>query len=190
MRKPKDKTKRSLDGKMVRAEILDYVNTIRYRKKFASLKKLHIVGRKGFYIYGPGKIYAANLSVHPLTYPVEIYAGPNAKVILGNVFLNQGVGIGCLSQVTIGDETMVGSETEIMDNDWHGFDGKALKAEPVYIGKHVWIGFRCIILKGITIGDYSIIGAGSVVTHSVPPNAIYAGNPAKQIGTTISGYSS
>jgi len=152
------------------------------------LKRLHIVGRNGLFIGGTGKIYANNLSISAYSRPVGIYARDNAKVIIGNVFLNQGVGISCFSQITIGDETMVGDETEIMDNDFHGIDGKDAKTEPIIIGKHVWIGLRCIILKGVTIGDYSIIGAGSVVTHSVPPNTIYAGNPAKQIGKTTSGY--
>ena len=120
--------------------------------------------------------------------PVGIHVGPKSKLNLGNIFLNQGVGIVCASRVEIGNETIVGEMTDIMDTDWHGIDGEPPKVEPIFIGKHVWIGEKCIILKGVTLGDYSIIGAGSVVTHSVPPNTIFAGNPAKQIGTTKSGY--
>lgn len=122
-------------------------------------------------------------------FPTVIYVGPGAKLQIGNgVFLNQGVGIGCASHVIIEDETMISEMTTITDTDWHGIDGKKPKVEPVSIGKHVWIGFKCAILKGVTIGDYSIVGAGSVVTHSVPSNTIVAGNPARQVGITKSGY--
>jgi acetyltransferase-like isoleucine patch superfamily enzyme len=170
----------------LKINFFDWANTVRYRKKFESIEKLHVNGRANLHISGTGKVYATKLSVSP---SVDIYVRSNAKVILGKVFLNSGVSITCFSQVIIEDETMVGSQTEIMDNDWHGIDGNPAKTKPIHIGKHVWIGIRCIILKGVTIGDCSIVGAGSVVTQSIPPNTIFAGNPAKQIGTTKSGYS-
>lgn len=47
------------------------------------------------------------------------------------------------------------------------------------IGKNVFIGARSIVMKGVTIGDGAVVGAGSVVTKDVPANAIVAGNPAK-----------
>ena len=53
--------------------------------------------------------------------------------------------------------------------------------KPVKIGKKVWIGSNCTILPGVTIGDNSIIGAGSIVVKSIPKNAIAVGNPAKVI---------
>ena len=169
--------------------ISDDINTVWYRRKFASLKNLHLVGKAGFVVAGSGKIFAKNLSVFAPYYPVGMYASSGAEIIIGDVFLNQGVGISSASQITIEDETIISDMTIIMDTDWHGIDGQKTKVEPVHIGRHVWIGFRCTILKGVTIGNYSIIGAGSVVTHSVPSNAIFAGNPAKQIGVTKNGYS-
>jgi maltose O-acetyltransferase len=54
-------------------------------------------------------------------------------------------------------------------------------AKPVYIGKNVWITSRCTILGGVTIGDNSVIGAGSVVTKDIPANCFAAGNPAKPV---------
>ena len=171
-----------------RNRVWDGINTFRYRRRFTALKNLHIDGHGGLIIVGRGKIYAGNLSVSAFHYPVGIYSGQGSKLVLGNVFLNQGVGITCFSKIEIGDETLIGEMTDIMDTDWHGIDGKPTKMEHISIGKHVWIGLKCIVLKGVTIGDYSIIGAGSVVTHSVPPNMIVAGNPAKVIGTTTTGY--
>ena len=57
-------------------------------------------------------------------------------------------------------------------------DLKSRKCAPVIIENDVFIGAHCIILKGVTIGEGSIIGAGSVVTKSVPAGEIWAGNPA------------
>ena len=60
-------------------------------------------------------------------------------------------------------------------------DQKHKICAPVVIEHNVFIGARCIILKGVTIGENSIVGAGSVVTKSIPANEIWAGNPAKFI---------
>ena len=50
---------------------------------------------------------------------------------------------------------------------------------PVRIGKNVWIGAGAIVLPGVTIGDHSVIGAGSVVTKDIPPNVVAVGNPCR-----------
>ncbi len=51
----------------------------------------------------------------------------------------------------------------------------------VTIGENVWIGAKCLILKGVTIGNNAVIAAGSVVTRSVPENTLVGGNPARVI---------
>ncbi|OBW42116.1 putative acetyltransferase [Chryseobacterium sp. MOF25P] len=54
-------------------------------------------------------------------------------------------------------------------------------SEPIRIGKNVWLGANCVVLPGVSIGDNSIIGAGSIVTKDIPSNAVAVGNPCKVI---------
>lgn len=113
---------------------------------------------------------------------VEISCASGAKLILGNnVFLNQGVRIACTTEVTIGDNALIGDESVILDNDYHGAAGAPAKAAPVRIEPDVWLGTRVIVLRGVTIGEGSVVGAGSVVTRSIPPAVFAAGVPARVI---------
>ncbi|MGE0084887.1 MAG: DapH/DapD/GlmU-related protein [Desulfococcaceae bacterium] len=94
-----------------------------------------------------------------------------------------GVRIGAAREVSIGDNCMIASGAYITDSDWHGIYNRVSMgtAEPVRIGENVWIGDQAIVCKGVTIGNNSIIGAGSVVTKSVPPDSVAAGNPARVV---------
>ncbi len=79
---------------------------------------------------------------------------------------------------------MFGHGAYITDSDWHGiYDRTEVVGSPkeVMLEKNVWIGDSAIVCKGVTIGENSIIGAGSVVTKDVPKNSVYAGNPAKLV---------
>ena len=92
-----------------------------------------------------------------------------------------GVRISSGSQITIGDNCMMASGVYITDADWHGIYDRAGfgRTLPVSISDNVWIGDRAMICKGVSIGENSIIGAGSVVVNPVPANVIAAGNPAR-----------
>ena len=160
-----------------------------YKGKFSSVGNgLNIVGRP--LIHGKGKIIAGdNLELRALAFPIEIFVEENAVLKIGDdVLINQGVTISALAKIEIGNQTLIGDQTTIYDADWHGIDGNPNKVSPVIIGNHVWVCARVIILKGVTIGDNSIVGAGSVVTEDVDENSIVAGNPAKKIGSTKIGW--
>ena len=117
--------------------------------------------------------------------PIDLYAFRKATLRIGNkVLIAFGTTIVARELVEVGDETKIGFQVLIMDSDQHGFDGQPIKTLPVKIGKHVWIGARSIILKGVTIGDNAIIGTGSIVTKDVPPNTIAAGVPAQILRST------
>lgn len=110
--------------------------------------------------------------------------GPAAIIEVGD-----GVGISsstmvCAASVTIGGGTLVGAGCLIIDTDFHGLplpETAPAKTAPVVIGKDVFLGARCIVLKGVTIGDGAVIGAGSVVSSSIPPGVTAAGNPARAL---------
>jgi serine acetyltransferase len=78
---------------------------------------------------------------------------------------------------------MLASGAYITDADWHDIYNRVAigKTAPVRIEKNVWIGDSAIVCKGVTIGENSIIGAGSIVVDSVPANTIAAGNPARVV---------
>lgn len=83
--------------------------------------------------------------------------------------------------VHIGNRCSIGPYVNIIDNNFHEILDRSRKpaSRPVVIGDDVWIAARVMILPGVTIGDNSVISAGSVVTESVPERTIVAGNPAK-----------
>jgi acetyltransferase-like isoleucine patch superfamily enzyme len=158
-----------------------------YRPYFASVGKgLEVISKPKI----KGKIVAGiNLSLNNSPIPIELTAQKEAIIKIGdNIDINSGVLINAQKNVTIGDFTIIGYRCIILDGDWHGIDGSPAKVSPVIIGNHVWIASNVTILKGVNIGDYAIVAAGSVVNKDVPSHAIVAGHPAKQIGTTKSGY--
>ena len=89
-------------------------------------------------------------------------------------------------RITVGDRCQVGDQVAIYDCDFHEVNPDTRnrshgRTSPVCIGSNVWLGSRVMILKGVTIGDNSVIGAMSLVTRSIPENCVAAGHPAKVI---------
>lgn len=124
----------------------------------------------------------------------------NSKVVIGNnVYIGAHTIIDCVCNVTIEDDVLISYQCIIQDSDNHStvynlrkndtVDWKKNRShnwditpkKPIKISKGAWIGVRAIILKGVTIGEGAIVGAGSVVTKDVPDWTIVAGNPAKFI---------
>ena len=120
------------------------------------------------------------------------FVGPYKKgpsIVLGrNVFLGNGVEFNIVEKITIGDNSLIASGCRFIDHN-HGVSPEALICEQphsaggIELGNDCWLGANCIVLKNVKIGDGAIIAAGAVVTKSVPAGAIYAGVPARQIGT-------
>lgn len=110
----------------------------------------------------------------------------NASITIGNNCGFSGTTVGAKESIKIGNNVLCGANTVITDFDWHAIDPLTRKtgepqSSPVVIEDNVWIGMNSLILKGVTIGKNSVIGAGSVVAKSIPENVIAAGNPCKVI---------
>lgn len=119
-------------------------------------------------------------------------------IINENSFFKVGNNVGisnstfvCRVGITIEDDVLIGGGCKIYDNDFHSLDIEIrkmyfknnqidleCKAMEIRLCKGAWICGHSIILKGVTVGENSIVGAGSVVTKSIPSNEIWAGNPA------------
>lgn len=111
----------------------------------------------------------------------------------GNIQIGNNVGLSHVNitsyeSVIIEDNVRIGSGVKIWDTDFHSLDyedrineDRRIKSKPIRVCEGAFIGACSIILKGVTIGRHSIIGAGSVVTKDVPDGEIWAGNPAQFI---------
>ncbi len=114
--------------------------------------------------------------------PFYTDCGKNIK-IGKNVFINACCRFQDQGGIEIGDGSLIGHNTTIatLNHDFNPAKRQNLTPRPVKIGKNVWIGSDCTILPGVEIGDGAIIGAGSIVTKSIPANTIAVGNPARVI---------
>ena len=105
-----------------------------------------------------------------------------------NVLMGRNTTVLCAKEIVIEDDVLFASYCFVSDEN-HGtdlstgqrYEEQKLVCKPVYIGRNCWIGEKVIILPGVTIGENTIIGAGSVVTSSIPPNVIAAGCSARVV---------
>lgn len=117
----------------------------------------------------------------------SVVIAPIAGVRFHNVKIGKRVYInsGCLMMsaggITIGDDTQIAANVQLISNNHDLEYRNVITCKPVVIGRNVWIGAGATILPGVTIGDNSVVGAGSVVTKDVPDDTIVVGNPARII---------
>lgn len=136
--------------------------------------------------------YSGSGYLNPLSRNIQgtIRANDNAAIKIGNNVGISSSSIWAHKSITIGNNVTIGANCTIVDSDCHSLDhrhrGKPVDLEykidlPIVIEDDVLIGAQSIILKGVTIGERSVIGAGSVVTKNIPPDVIAAGNPCRVI---------
>lgn len=125
------------------------------------------------------------------TWIVGFKVSSDARLIIGDrVSINYQTIISAASTIRIGNDTMIAGGVQIYDNPSHPLSpARRLlhesftmdEVEPVTIGDNVWIGHSAIIMRGVEIGDGSVVAAHSVVTRSVPARTLVAGVPAREI---------
>lgn len=128
---------------------------------------------------------------------------PRGRLSVGRFcYIGDGVIVSAQEDVRIGEATLLAHGVQVFDNNSHPVSAEArelqfrrmmgfkdrtgpivIEASPVHIGKRCWIGMHSLVMKGVTIGDDTIVAAGSVVSSSLPEGVIAGGNPAKIIRT-------
>ncbi|MFT5709339.1 MAG: acetyltransferase-like isoleucine patch superfamily enzyme [Halioglobus sp.] len=107
------------------------------------------------------------------------------RVEIGDcVLMSPGSRLSASDEITIGNGVMMANGTYITDSDWHTLYDRTERDEkvtPVHIGNNVWLGDHSTVLKGVTIGENSVVAARAVVTSDVPANVVVAGSPAEVI---------
>jgi acetyltransferase-like isoleucine patch superfamily enzyme len=149
------------------------------------------------YLSGRGRIVIGNavrLSGKPsIAISNRLNAQPQFQIGDGT-FIGHGCHFGIAESIQIGRNCLLAGGVSVRDLDGHPVDAERRRAgeptppagvRPVVIEDDVWIGATAIILKGVTIGARSIVGAGAVVSRDVPPDCVVAGNPARVVKELI-----
>lgn len=166
-----------------------------YKVKFRLLGRRVTIGRYfqvvgKLDIRGPGTvIFGDRCSVHSTrNSPTTPYTHtPDAVIRFGDLVRLTGTRLSCAARIEVGDWTGL-SDCRIMDTDFHSIEATDQPryqtdgtSKPIVIGRNVWAGAGSMVLKGVRIGDHSVVGAGAVVSTDVPPRTVVFGNPARVI---------
>lgn len=140
-------------------------------------------------IKGPGRVEFGddvNAWTHAEKNVLITYTAESRIVVGAGTRLN-GAGIMARTTIQIGPRCILGS-TVIFDSDFHPLEparrhdrAAAVSSEPITIGENVWLGGQSAVLKGVTIGDNSVVAFRAVVAGDVVPNVVVAGNPARVV---------
>lgn len=162
---------------------------VKYEDGLQLYGRVHIHGKKGGISIGKDCKICSSVDYNPTAEGdyTHLVVGPEGKLVIGS---NVGMSMAYISayeSVIIEDNVLLGACVKIWDTDFHPliYEDRIAKKEamtkPVLIKEGAFIGACSIVLKGVTVGAHSVIGAGSVVTRDIPDGEIWAGNPAKMI---------
>jgi len=114
---------------------------------------------------------------------LHLVAFEGARLRVGPECLLNGCHLSAKQEVTLGRKANVGMGSRVFDADQHDFDDEhPERRAPVSIGDHVWVASNVTVLRGVSIGEHSIVGASSLVTRDIPPHRVAFGQPAKPHG--------
>lgn len=151
--------------------------------------RIYMVSDKGKISFGQNVKINSSMKSNPIggNERTILFAEHGAEIVIGNNVGISNTVIHAAQRIVIEDNVLIGGDCRIYDTDFHAIEfndrieNKNTLVKPIIVKSGAFIGAHCIILKGVSIGKKSVIGAGSVVTKSVPDGEIWAGNPAKYI---------
>jgi len=155
---------------------------VRIGRNFRVIGRLDIKG-PGLVIFGDDcTVISSKLA------PVTPYTNASQAVIqFGDRVVLNGTRFSCQHRIEIGSDSLL-ADARICDSDFHAVQphgrhrwNTTAEAKAVHVGPNVWICAGAMVLKGVMIGADSVVGAGAVVTRSVPPATVAAGNPARPV---------
>lgn len=139
----------------------------------------------GAYIRLGDRVHIVAARGRPVRLTTWQYGPYQGHISLGHFSLVcPGTRIDSASEIEIGNNCMLASNVYITDADWHDIYDRTQPvgmSDPIKLADNVWLGDSSIVCKGVSIGENTVVGAGSVVTSSLPANVIAAGNPARII---------
>ncbi len=115
--------------------------------------------------------------------PVHLIAFAGGRMTLGPEGLINGCHLSCKSELKTGRRVWIGMGSRVFDSDQHDMDAERPEvSEPVSIGDYCWVASDVTVLRGVTIGEHSIVGTRSLVTNDIPPHTLAFGAPARPRG--------
>ena len=166
-------------------------------------KKITVINKGSFSLgLKPGKFHVSTCPcVLGMGYEAKlcingnVSAGPGVAIVIlknaclelgNNVYINSNSTIICGRHIRIGEYTQISWNVEICDTDFHRIvEQDSTISEPIEIGANTLIGRRAMIMKGVRVGDGSVVAAGAIVTKDVPQNSLVAGVPARIIKSNV-----
>jgi len=120
---------------------------------------------------------------------MALWVGPGGRLVIGDRVGLSNATVVCMDAVTVEDGALVGGGARIYDTDFHSLDpdersrpgNPGVRTAPVRIGRRAFVGGHAILLKGTTVGEAAVVGAGAVVRGEVPAREIFTGNPARRV---------
>lgn len=183
--------------KEIRALYFKVINTLIMKKNNVEYKEnikingIVSISNQGKISFGNNLRINSGIKYNPIggNTKLSIHIGKDAKLTIGNNCAMSNVAFCCKKEINIKNNVYIGGDCRIYDTDFHSIklenriqsNDPDIRTERVVIEDGAFIGASCIILKGVRIGQNSVIGAGSVIARDVPPNQVWAGNPAKYI---------
>jgi len=171
-------------------KIISFFSLLRYRLKLGNKLKIgkNVVANFRLVIRGKGSVMIGdNVNLWAHKEKTELFTFcDEAKIIIGNGSRLNGSVLQARESVVVGENCLIGSGI-IMDNDFHHVDVNKrfskvnIPTAPVIVGKNVWLSGQSAILKGVNVGDNSVVGFRAVVAKNVDENVVVVGNPAKVV---------